>query len=294
MSLIMHHGILSTLKVTAPAMADNTIMFRFSDSSYDPSSLTTLTGATWTQVSSSPNVWLWDGSSVVETDWSNAFGSKWTSYGTNNVEIIDAGILTTPTSLGSGNRPYPGMFKGNTGLVSVACTLSFPNAINGSRIFNTCRNISGSVTLNLPSATDIGDLFGGNNSTSNVGITAVSITTSNALANANQVFRGCTALQSFSISNTAYVSNFGYLCNNCTALKYVPLLATDSVTNVSYMFQACRSVEGGALALYTQMSTQTHPPTTISSCFKYCGSNTTTGAAELAQIPTTWGGTMAV
>lgn len=81
--------------------------------------------------------------------------------------------------------------------------------------------------------------------------------------------------------------------SNCTALQSVPLYATDSITNCSSMFNGCTAVESGALALYQQMSTQATPPTSYSGCFTNCGSDTVTGAAELAQIPTSWGGTMA-
>ena len=43
--------------------------------------------------------------------------------------------------------------------------------------------------------------------------------------------------------------------------------------------------------MYQQMSTQATPPTSYTDTFKNCGRDTTTGAAELAQIPESWGGT---
>lgn len=61
---------------------------------------------------------------------------------------------------------------------------------------------------------------------------------------------------------------------------------------MEYMFYNCTQVQSGALALYQQASTQTTPPTIYENAFWQCGSNTTTGAAELAQIPVAWGGTM--
>lgn len=77
----------------------------------------------------------------------------------------------------------------------------------------------------------------------------------------------------------------------CTNLKTVPLFDTSRLTNARNMFIGCSGVEGGAFALYTQMSTQATPPAIHISTFEGCGSNTPTGAAELAQIPTSWGGT---
>lgn len=298
-----------------PSMAANTLLFRFSDTSYDPSSLTTLTDATWTQVSSEPNVWLWDASSVQATDWSSAFVKKWTTS-TNQVELIDAGVLTRPLILGQDTNPWNGIFAGNSYLVSV-CPLRIPNATNCSRLFNRCLRLSGNVVIRCPSATTITDMFGGNNNTSNTAMTSATIITSSSLVTANQAFRGCTALQSFSISNTESVQNFGYLCTGCQSLQTVPLFDTSSVTtmtsmfsyctsltsvplfntskvtHMSLMFSNCRSVQSGALALYQQASTQIAPPGNHSNCFWNCGADTVSGQAELAQIPTSWGGTLA-
>lgn len=246
---------------SAPSMADNTLKFRFSDTSYDPSSLRTLTGATWTQISSSPNVWLWDASNVQTTDWSNAFSNK-LDHNSNHVEIIEAGILTIPTILGMDTSPYSGMFRNCPSIIST-CPLNFPNATNCSRIFNRCIYLTGNVTVSCPSATTV-----------------------------NQMVRGCTSLQSLTLNNTNAVTNFKQLCLECTSLQSVPLFATNAATDVTEMFKDCSNVASGALALYTQMSTQTTPPATYTNCFTDCGSNTVTGAAELAQIPTSWGGTM--
>lgn len=438
-------------------MADNTIMFRFSDSSYDPSSLTTLTNATWTQVSSSPNVWLWDGSSVVETDWSQAFYRKFRNINTD-VDLIDAGKLTTPTILASqSGSTYYGLFAGCTNLKSVAVPLDIPNATDCRRIFHLCTSLAGSVSLNVPSATTIEDCFGGSNTNSNK-VTSISVTTSSSLTSTKQMCRGCKLLTSFSISNmssvtdassmfngctalpsvvlpnlnalttvtsifnsctslasvtmpntssltnagglfgsltalttvsmsdtsavtnmssmfyhctslttvslntpdvtnmsqmfrgctslttvslsdtsdvtnmsqmfqactslvtapslntsavtnmskmfygctaltsvpslnTSAVTNMSYMFYGCTALTSIPSLNTTTVIDVSYMFDGCVNVASGSLAMYNQMSSQATPPTTYHDCFTDCGSNTTTGAAELAQIPLAWGGT---
>jgi surface protein len=74
----------------------------------------------------------------------------------------------------------------------------------------------------------------------------------------------------------------------CTSLTSIPLFNTSSVTNMSSMFDGCTNVQSGALALYQQASTQTTPPSTHDQTFQNCGSSTTTGAAELAQIPSDW------
>jgi len=56
------------------------------------------------------------------------------------------------------------------------------------------------------------------------------------------------------------------------------------------MFMNCYKVESGALALYQQARSQANPPSTHNHAFANCGRDTVTGAAELAQIPVSWGG----
>ena len=92
-------------------------------------------------------------------------------------------------------------------------------------------------------------------------------------------------------ANTTGITNMYYMFDGCSSLITVPLFDTSSVTDTSYMFYNCFNVESGALALYQQASTQATPPTNHTNTFYYCGSDTTSGAAELAQIPSSWGGT---
>jgi hypothetical protein len=53
------------------------------------------------------------------------------------------------------------------------------------------------------------------------------------------------------------------------------------------MFYSCKNVETGALALYQQASSQSAIPS-HTKAFYLCGSSTSTGTSELAQIPTDW------
>ena len=58
------------------------------------------------------------------------------------------------------------------------------------------------------------------------------------------------------------------------------------------MFQGCTKVTEGALAQYTWFINNNNNITNHSSTFLNCGLDTQTGAAELAQIPVGWGGTL--
>lgn len=68
----------------------------------------------------------------------------------------------------------------------------------------------------------------------------------------------------------------------------IPLFDTTQLTDVTNAFYQCYYVEGGALALYNQMSSQANPPSSHSGCFNSCGRDTVTGSAELAQIGAGW------
>lgn len=102
------------------------------------------------------------------------------------------------------------------------------------------------------------------------------------------MFLFCGYLTTVSQLDTSNVTNMQEMFEHCSNLLYVPLLDTSNVTNMDYMFYNCERVQSGALALYQQASTQTTPPTSHSRAFYNCGIYTTTGAAELAQIPSDW------
>lgn len=103
-------------------------------------------------------------------------------------------------------------------------------------------------------------------------------------------FYNCT-LSKLNIPNGMSISNGASAFYYCISLTEVPLFSTDSCTSVNAMFYDCRNVTSGALSLYTRMSTQATPPATYTNCFHNCGVDTVSGAAELSQIPSSWGGT---
>lgn len=107
----------------------------------------------------------------------------------------------------------------------------------------------------------------------------------------NNAFSGCRSLSTIPLFDTGSVSSFRETFAS-SGITSVPLLDTSSATDMFGMFSACYAVEGGALALYQQASTQANPPTTHNATFQNCGRGTVTGAAELALIPTSWGGDM--
>ena len=119
-------------------------------------------------------------------------------------------------------------------------------------------------------------------------LTSVALFDTSSATDMSILFRECSSLTSVPLFETSSVTNMEYMFYICSSLTTVPLFNTSSVTNMQYMFYNCKKVQSGALALYRRASTQANPPSNHTKTFHRCGANTTTGAAELEQIPEDW------
>ena len=122
-------------------------------------------------------------------------------------------------------------------------------------------------------------------------LTSVPLFNTNNVTSTRYTFGYCKALKSIPLFDTNNVTTMEGMCEECFSLTSIPLFNTNKVTDMTHAFKSCGNVKYGALALYQQASTQATPPKWHSSTFSDCGINTQTGSAELAQIPTSWGGT---
>ena len=255
-----------------------TIRFRFSDASYDPS-VSFVAGDDesfeWTRVSSSPNVWdcHFIRRYYYDDSWAWAFcgGSTYPyvdplhfeSYGlieiapgeydydpTKTITVVDAN-LTGVTSLAAA-------FQYCSQLVAIEKLRGTQDLEDLYNAFNRCVSLSSVPTFDISSVSSLQCAF------------------------------GCTAIEHAPALDTSRVANFGEMFDGCSRLRDVPLYDTSSAVYVDYMFLDCYNVSSGALALYNQMANQAVPPSFHKECFEDCGRDTTTGAAELAQIPSGW------
>ena len=232
--------------------AKNTLRFKFSKTDYDPTVAGVGSSGTWKKLNTKFYN-VWDWT-TSGTTFANVFEGAF--YDSDNiVSVIAAGDTSTITSTRS-------MFDSCTSLTSVC--LFDTSAVTSTRsMFFQCTSL-----------------------------TSVPLFDTSAVTSMYYMFNFCTSLTSVPLFDTSSVTDIRGMFYSCTSLTSVPLFDTSSVTDISNMFYNCCKVEGGALALYQQASTQETPPTTTSNCFKDCGKYTTTGAAELVQIPQSWGGTM--
>ena len=150
-------------------------------------------------------------------------------------------------------------------------------------MFNYCTSLINVALFDTSSVTDMRIMF-----VNCYSLTSVPLFDTSSVTNMYNMFNRCSALTSAPLFNTSSVTSMEYMFSNCSALKTVPLFNTSSVVFMSGMFENCTNVQSGALALYQQASTQANPPSSHTKTFYNCGVNTTTGAAELAQIPEDW------
>ena len=197
------------------------------------------------------------------------------------------------------------MFIGCTSLTSLP-TFNTSNVTNMANMLRGCISLTSVPLFNTSNVTNMnGMLFNCNLltsvplfDTSNVislastfeycsSLTTLPSFNTSKVTDMNYMCAHCSALTTLPTFNTSKVTDMRYMCVNCTSLTKVPLLNTSSLLNAIAMFANCYKVTSGAYALYNQMANQVNVPT-HTQCFTNCGRDTTTGAAELAQIPTGW------
>lgn len=153
-------------------------------------------------------------------------------------------------------------------------------------MFYGCSSLTSVPLFDTSSVTTMQSMF--NNCSS---LTTVPLLNTSSVTDMQAMFYYCSSLTTVPLFDTSSVTNMNTMFHSCSSLIVIPLFNTSSVTSMNNMFRNCSNVESGALALYNQASSQTTPPSNHSYTFRNCGSNTVTGAAELAQIPSSWGGT---
>jgi len=88
--------------------------------------------------------------------------------------------------------------------------------------------------------------------------------------------------------DTSNVTNIDYMYFNANILKRIKQFNVSKVTSCYQAFAGCVNVESGILDMYNALAALGDQITDHRRAFSDCGSNTTTGAAELAQIPDDW------
>jgi len=258
------------------------------------------TKGTLTQVSSDPNIW---DLTYENTNWShllyNYYMTDSSQYlleilGVNSTGVTNMqGLFDFCEQLQSVPLFDTSNVTNMSHMFSCCCSIiSIPlfdtsNVTNMSHMFNQCYIITSVPLFDTSNVTNMGGMFA-----NCCALTSVPLFDTSNVTNMSHMFVKCDSIISIPLFNTSNVTIMTSMLEQCNSLKTIPLLNTSSVIDTYCMCYASLNVESGALALYQQLSTQTTPPSIYSNTFYRCGSDTVTGAAELAQIPTSWGGTL--
>lgn len=211
----------------------------------------------WEQVSATPNVW-----------------DLFSSQGNRAWASMRKGSSTLSATLSQATR-----------LVEADCTgCSLTKSYGDSSYYGFFRYLN--ITSAGPIRNVSGNLYGLFEHCT--ALESVASITGSDITNTSYMFRDCSALKEAPLFDTSNTTHMNYMFAYCTALEEVPLLNTANAVTVFQMFINCTGVKSGALALYNQMASQATPPANHTQCFYNCGSGTTSGAAELAQIPSDW------
>lgn len=269
-----------------PAIAPYTMRFQFygSDENFDPTSLETEEWefmGNWTHVSGA----IWD------FTYQN---SKWYGYGYNpkGSAMYLYGVLSMKSkSIYSGRQGdyyrYTNSNDGTTFQTRYVNVLgaNLSNVQFIPQLFYRMTHLGTVSLFDTSTIHNASEMFAGNSSNNNGIVTIPNFNFSN-VTNERLTFGNVTLSTS---TGKQGLKSFAFCAGSLTT---VPNLTIPSSSDVSLdnMFQTTRNVESGALSLYNKFSAANWIGT-HTYAFSNCGSNTTTGAAELAQIPSSWGGT---
>lgn len=223
-------------------------------------------------------------------------GTKAPKYLTSLPDFDFSGINDESVPLGQTtswavNQSIQGLmyFCNNERVLTSTPNLVFPSSrsINTKQMYSSCAALT-SATLNGLQSSNAEAMFSSCKSLTSASLSNCVITT------AYRMFEGGPSAP-VPLTNGVTISNVKVAVRADEMFRYsllpeIPLFDTAELGNANKMFDACYAVESGALALYQQMSSQENVPSHTGT-FTNCGRDTVTGAAELAQIPTDWGGT---
>ena len=198
-------------------------------------------------------------------------------------DVLGANTTNVTAFGGDEAQGNAGCFEGCTALSSVQI-FDTSNAVDFGRMFTICSKLNNVPLFDMSNASSTRYMFYNCTSMSS----APEFDISN-VENLHGMFEQTklTAIPEYDLSNAKNISN---ICNMCYSLKDVPLFKnTNSLVSSYNAFNSCNAVSGGISALYTQLATcQSLVNGNHNGTFRNCGTGTTQGAAELANIPSDW------
>ena len=224
---------------------------------------------TGVQISQSPNIWDF----TYENDqWYSLF-----SQHTSLLKVLGANV--------TGVFDMRSMFQYCSKLNEVALfDTSTVTIFTG--MFKNCSALPAVPKFNISNVTSLGEVFW--NCTSLVSLPDWN---TSHIQFWDDAFHSCSALEYIPETfDLTAAKNLSYTWAYCSSLKNIPNMNASAAMDCSHTFMQCYKVESGAYALYQKLSALSSV-SNHSATFYQCGLDTVTGAAELALIPSSWGGT---
>lgn len=280
----------------------------------------TFSKGTGVQHSSDPNIWYL---TYENTNWShllenlrpangsfevidgNTTGVVNMSYmyrGARVSRIVDDLDTSSVTNMSYMFGPYETESSYTQGGLIAAPRMDTSNVVDMTKMFFGQGKIESTPNYDTRKVQNLDGLFQGCRRL----ITAPSIDTSRATSML-RMFSDCEWLQTVPVYDTRNVQNMNYLFYKTqlqnlplldmtsvirmdymcymTPIRSIPALTPDVVESMDYAFYHTTYVQSGALDLYNRVK-NLNPYHT--GTFNHCGYGTTTGQAELAQIPSSW------
>lgn len=234
------------------------------------------------QVSESPNVWQF---TLADPDWSYV---KIGEFSTASLLPSRGSIVRVLGGNTTGITNMEGLFYDAHNLVDVAL-FDTSTVTNMRYMFFTCSKLTTIPRFDTRNVSDFLGFVEMYNSVSS--LTSFPYIDTSSATNTSHMFEGCWKLTSVPLLDLSKVTNLANMFNRCSNLSSIPDFDISSATNMYAAFRYCYKVESGALSMYQKASSLSTPPR-HDEMFLECGKDTVTGAAELAQIPKSWGGTL--
>lgn len=271
-----------------PTIPPYTVRVEFSDTSFVPTVdiLGLHTDVAWNAVVASAG--LWDCTCTRETggtkNWNNLFDGTFTEDkigASNSVRVIACEL--------QGVTQTEAMFRGCKLITEVGLLYDGGDITTAMHMFNGCTQLRSVGQCDWSGCQNFNMMFYNcQNLTSAGWIDASSAVTM------TRMFSFCTSLTSSQVnpSTTTNVTSFEGMFADCHSLREVPLLDLTSATTVRESFKNTYSVTHGSLDLYRRASVApgiiSGGDTTHYRTFYRCGRDSSSGSAELAQIPSDW------
>lgn len=193
-------------------------------------------------------------------------------------------LMTTPFNIPNVTTTES-MFEGCSNL-SVAPAITTSSSLrNVAHMFGACRKLTRVGVFDTSNVTNMGFMFESCDM-----ITTIPLFDSSHVSDMQSMFKGSgiTAVPNLSYAS---VRNMYETFKNCLSLRAIPSMQiSTSPQDIESMWEGCVNVESGIEDMYTYLrSLSTSSSHTLT--FRNCGINTVSGSAELARVPTSWGGT---